>query len=88
MDPLLLAVALLGGAALAALWVLHLRADLRRRAGDDVEWDGAGEAPRIWTSAARCPECRAGGAVLSEDEDGLWHTCLACGHRHRRDVRG
>lgn len=89
LDPLLLAVALVGGALLLGLWVGSLRRDLRRRRGRAADWDAAGEAvPALWTSAARCPDCGARGGLLEEAAGERWFACLACGGRHRREQRG
>jgi hypothetical protein len=87
-DPPLLLLALVAGVVLAAWWIVRLRADLDRRSGRAAEWEGADGPGSLWTSAARCPECHADGALLTREEDGLWHTCLSCGHRHARDNRG
>ncbi len=76
------------GAFLSVLWVSHLRRDLRRRGGRSAEWEGLSDHGDLWTSAARCPECHAAGALLSREDDVLWHTCMACGHHHTRQTRG
>lgn len=76
--------------ALTGLWVVHARRDLQRRRARASEWDTDGDldAGGLWTSGARCLRCAAGGAVLTREGDVLWHVCLRCGHRHRREHRG
>ena len=82
------ALAIAGAVVLVVLWVVHLRRDLRRRAGRAAEFEGVEGRGTLWTTAARCPDCHAAGALLSEEAGQLWHTCLARGHRHRRETRG
>lgn len=88
MDEPLTAVALLGGFGLSVWWIVRLRADVARRSGRSAEWEGADGPGDLWTTAARCPECHARGALLSREDDVLWHTCMDCGHRHTREHRG
>lgn len=75
-------------AALIAAWVGALRAHLHRQRARASEWEGTGERPELWTSAARCANCGARGGLLDTDGDALWFECLACGHRARRRTRG
>lgn len=84
MEGLLAAVAAAG--VLAALWVSATRRHLERR-DHRTDWDDADTVPRLWTSTARCPHCRADGGVLSTAGDELWFTCLSCGQRHRRETK-
>lgn len=89
MDPLITAVALLGGLVLGGLWLVHLRRDVSRRRARSSEWDGDdSDAEQLWTSQARCLACRARGALLTRESGQLWHTCMACGDRHVRSHRG
>lgn len=88
MDLALTIIALVGGLLLGSWWVKRLREDLTRRQGRAADWDGMEGHGQLWTSAARCPRCQATGALLSREDDGLWHTCMSCGHRHRREHRG
>ena len=85
MDPVA-AVGLGGGVVLALVWAAANRDHLRRRHRRAEEWSGA--RPDLWTSAARCPECRAGGGLVEDTADGVRYTCLACGATHRRRSRG
>ena len=87
MDPLVVAVAVAGGLLLGVLWVVGLRRDVDRRSGRGAEFDTDEVTGSMWTSSARCPECHAAGAILRRDADGLLHTCMRCGHQHRRDSR-
>jgi hypothetical protein len=86
MEPLF--VGLLAGAALLVLWWSATRRHLRRREPQSADWVGAEDRPELWTSAARCPSCGAGGGLLDDRDDEVWFTCLACGQRHRREHRG
>lgn len=74
--------------ALVVLWVGATRRHIARRQRQRLDWeDGTDTVPRLWTSEAACPHCRAGGGVLSTDADEVWFTCLTCGQRHRRDTK-
>ncbi|WP_341252083.1 hypothetical protein [Euzebya pacifica] len=87
MDPLV-AAALVAAVVLGGLWVAHLRRDVARRAARGSEWTGQGEGGQnLWTSSVRCIECHASGAVISRERGQLWHTCMACGARHARDIQ-
>lgn len=86
MEPVVVALAAL--AVLGGLWAAATRRHRLRRTGRDAEWDGTGTRPDVWTSQARCPHCREAGGILSEEDDALWFSCLACGRRHRRHERG
>ena len=77
---------LLVAAALLALWVGATRRQATTQARH-TEWADAPGKPELWTSAARCPRCRAEGCLLSEQHGELWHTCMACGHRHPRATK-
>jgi hypothetical protein len=85
-DGMVLGLAVGGG--LTALWVLHTRRHNRRRAGQRSDWADAEVRPDLWTSAARCPHCRAAGGLLEHEAGELWFTCMACGRRHRREHAG
>ena len=87
MDSALVVLTLTLGALLLALWVVHLRRDLARRAGRSQEWAGGNADPQVWTSQVRCLECHATGALMSREGGRLWHTCMACGARHERQHR-
>lgn len=76
------------GLVLIGAWMLALRAHLRRQASRAAEWDGAAERPDLWTSSARCLSCGAGGGVIEDHDNVLWHVCLRCGERKMRQTRG
>lgn len=80
-------------AAVAAIiligaWVLALRTHLRRSHRDGAEWAGAGERPRLWTSAASCGRCGGSGGVVDDHDGQISFTCLRCGWQQRRHTRG
>jgi len=82
------AVAVLGlaaGVALVVVWAAANRGHVRRHADRPDEWSGT--RPDLWTSAARCPECGAGGGLVEQEGDGVRFTCLRCGATHRREHR-
>lgn len=80
-------VAALAAAVLLALWVSATRRHIRRRDRQRADWEGEETAPRLWTSTAACPHCRAGGGLLSTEGGEVWFTCLSCGQRHRRETK-
>lgn len=83
-----LVVAALVGAVLLALWAAATRRHIARRERQRADWEGGTDTgPRLWTSEAACPHCRAAGGVLSTESGEVWFTCLACGQRHRRDTK-
>lgn len=83
------ALALAAGGVLVAAWVRATLRDVRARATAASDWDGADEVrTELWTSAARCLECGAGGGVVEPDGDALRFTCLRCGASHARTERG
>lgn len=79
------ALAGLAAAGLVGLWVRSVRRHLGQ-APDD--WSAAASRPDLWTSAARCPACGAGGGLVELLDGETVHECLACGRRHVRDQRG
>ncbi len=85
MESLIVAASL--GGVLLAVWLAATRRELRRGSAPDAEWGNVTDAPRLWTSAARCPGCSASGGVLSKAGETLWFDCLACGQRHRRETK-
>lgn len=80
-------VAVVAAVVLLALWVSATRRHVGRRDQQLAEWEGGETAPRLWTSTASCPHCRAGGGLLSTEAGEVWFTCLACGQRHRRETK-
>ncbi|MEE8602271.1 hypothetical protein [Euzebya tangerina] len=88
MPPGLLILGLVVGLGLLVWWVLSLRRLARTASAQAVEWDAGSGAAEIWTTAARCPECRGRGATLQRTPQGLLHTCMACGHQHERRTLG
>lgn len=83
-----LVVAAVVGAVLLTLWAAATRRHIARRDRQHADWDDDTDtAPRLWTTEAACPRCRAAGGVLSTESGEVWFTCLACGQRHRRDTK-
>lgn len=86
MDGLVLAA--VAGVVLLALWAGATRRHISRRDRQRVDWDDETHTvPRLWTTEAACPDCRASGGVLSTESGEVWFTCLACGQRHRRETK-
>lgn len=85
MDPLAV-VGLAAGAALVVVWAATNRGHVRRHRDRPDEWSGG--RPDLWTSAARCRECGAGGGLVEREGDGVRFTCLRCGASHHREQRG
>ena len=89
MDPIA-GAALVVGLGLAVAWCAATRRAVREREAASREWSGEDVRTDLWTSAARCPACGAGGGVLEPSGDGATarFTCLACGAVHVRAERG
>lgn len=83
MEGLVAAAAL--GAVLLVVWLAATRREVRR--STSTEWASATDAPRLWTSAARCPRCAASAGIVSKAGEALWFDCLSCGEGHRRETK-